>query len=411
MIKTALPASVDLPNLPRPGNDRPRSIAVLGDVMDPHCFGGAPRLFFEEAHRQGFAQHGWSVDVRKLRRGRLIWNAAQCLRGRRPGGFQFSSAGKAAALAQIPADLWATEIISFHQHFPSPDPIIRAGGELNFYLDATYTQLFPSYGLDRSLDPRMLRDAIDQERSAFSAARRVIVSQSWAHRSLLSDYGLDHRKCAVILPAANYPVFPGLGPLMPEGRAGRDRPFVLGFIGKDWKRKGLMFLNQVAAELRTRGWKVAVRAIGFPGDELPAGSGIESLGFIDKRTQLGPFLHSCDVGCLFSSAEAAGIAMLEFLGVGLPVAGFTVNGLADLLPSEAGFRFAAGTSSGEVADIFHGYLQDESQQARFRAAAQRLAPSLRWERCLREFREFWETGTLSRPFRLYPNSSVESSQP
>ncbi len=239
----------------------------------------------------------------------------------------------------------------------------------------------------------------------------MIVSQSWAYRSFLTDYGLDRRKCAVILPAANYPVFPGLGPLRPEGRAGRSRPFVLGFIGKDWKRKGLMFLSQVAAGLRAKGWKVTVKAIGFPGDELPAGSGVESLGFIDKRTQLGPFLHSCDVGCLFSSAEAAGIAVLEFLGVGIPVAGFTVNGLADLLPSAAGFRFAAGTPPEEVIEAFHDYLLNESQQERFRAAAQQLAPFLRWERCLQEFRELWETGTLCNPFRLSTNSGVESLRP
>jgi len=403
--------SLDHPKAKPPGHNRPRSIAALGDVMNPNCFGGAPRQFFDEAHRQGFAQHGWSVNIRKLRRSRMIWNAAQLLRGRRPGGFQFSSAGQAAALAQIPHHLWETEVISFHQHFPPPDPIIRAGGELNFYFDATYAQLFPSYGLDRSIDHRTLREAIDHERKAFSAARRVIVNQFWAYRSLLSDYGLDHRKCAVILPAANYPVFPGLCPLMPEGRAGRDRPFVLGFIGKDWKRKGLMFLNQVAVGLRARGWKVTVRAMGFPGDELPSGSGIECLGFIDKRIHFGPFLHSCDVGCLFSSAEAAGTAVLEFLGVGVPVAGFTVNGLADLLPAEAGFRFAAGIQPAEVADVFHGYLQDEDRQERFRSAAERLAPSLLWERCLREFREFWETGTLSNPFRLYTSPDAKSQRP
>lgn len=411
MTKASLPVKQELRSPALSRDSRARSIALLGDVMDPHCFGGAARQFYDEALRQGFAHHGWRVDIRKLRRARVIWNAAQFLRGRKLGGFQYSSSCHAAALAQIPGHLLETEVISFYQNFPPPGPITRAGGELNLYIDATYAQLFPSYGLDRSIDHRTLREAIDCERNAFSAARRVIASQSWAYRSLLSDYGLDRRKCTVILPAANYPVDPGLCPLVPEGRAGRDRPFVLGFIGKDWKRKGLMFLNQVAMGLRARGWKVTVRAIGFPGNELPAGSEIESLGFIDKRTQFGPFLHSCDVGCLFSNAEAAGIAVLEFLGVGVPVAGFTVNGLADLLPSEAGFRFAAGTPSGDVADAFHDYLQDETRQERFRSAAQRLAPSLRWERCIREFRELWETGNLSNPFRLYTNSNAESQRP
>jgi glycosyltransferase involved in cell wall biosynthesis len=228
----------------------------------------------------------------------------------------------------------------------------------------------------------------------------VIVNQSWAHRSLRSDYSLEPGKCTVILPGANYPVYPGLCPWASEGRAGRDRPFVMGFIGKDWRRKGLPFLDRVAALLRSRGWKVKVRAIGFPPREGPTGLDIECLGFIDKRLHFGPFLHSCDVGCLFSSAEAAGSAVLEFLGVGIPVAGFTVNGLADLLPAEAGFRFPPEIKPDEAADTFEEYLRDEKAQMQFRSAARDLAPLLLWERCVREFRELWETGTLAAPFRL-----------
>ncbi len=385
---------------PGSGGARRLSIAALGDVMDPNCFGGSPLQFLQESVRQGFAGRGWSIDVRRLRRRRIAWNAVQVLRGRRPGGFQFSAAGRAAALSQVPGDLLGSEVISFHQHFPPFEPVVKAGGEVNFYIDATYAQLFPSYGLDRTLDRRLLAEAIDYERRAFAAARRVVASQPWAYRSLIADYRLDASKCAVILPGANYPVFPGLRPPPAKGRAGRDRPFVMGFIGKDWRRKGLLFLCRVAEALRARGWSVAVRAIGFPVSDAPSGVQIEALGFIDKCTQFGPFLHSCDIGCLFSSAEAAGLAALEFMGVGVPVAGFTVNGLADLLPAGAGFRFPPEATAEEVAEAFSSYLQDEDRQARFCAAAGRLAPSLLWERCVREFRELWSTGSIAAPFRL-----------
>jgi hypothetical protein len=115
---------------------RGRSIAALGDVNDRNCFGGAPWQFLQESRRQGFAQEGWSVDVRRLRGRRVAWNAAQLLRGRKPGGFQFSKSGRAAALAQIPKALLRTEVISFHQHFPPYGPILRGGGEVNYYVDA-----------------------------------------------------------------------------------------------------------------------------------------------------------------------------------------------------------------------------------------------------------------------------------
>jgi glycosyltransferase involved in cell wall biosynthesis len=372
----------------------------MGDVMDPNCFGGAPYQFCQEAIRQGFAHHGWRVDVRRLRRSRIIWNLGQVIRGRRHGGFQFSKAGRRAALSQIPAPWVGTEVISFHQHFPGPAEVIRAGGQVNYYVDSTYTQLFPSYGLDKSIDRETLREAIEYEREAFSLARRVIVNQSWALRSLLSDYGMDPSKCTVVLPAANYPVFPGYKPEVDNGRAGVDRPFVMGFIGKDWRRKGLVFLDQVARRLRAAGWKIRVRAIGFPAADAPPGAEVECLGFIDKRVQFAPFLHSCDVGCLFSSAEAAGTAVLEFMGVGIPVAGFTVNGLSDLLPYRGGFRFDGDTSPDEAAQAFDAYLKDESLQSNARAAARELAPELQWERCVREFAELWSTGAIKAPFRI-----------
>ena len=390
----------------RTPGERQKSIAAMGDVMDPNCFGGAPWQFLQESRKQGFASYGWSVDIRRLRRPRFMWNVAQIVRGRRSGGFQFSKSGRMAAMDQIPGDLLRTEVISFHQHFPPPDVVRRAGGEVNYYIDATYTQIFPAYGLNQTLDERTIEDAIQYERDAFGAAKRVILNQSWALRSVVSDYSLDPSKCAVILPGANYPVYPGLCPWPGEGRPGRERPFVMGFIGKDWRRKGLLFLNQVAVRLRGMGWKVKVRAIGYPASEAPPGADIESLGFIDKRLHFGPFLHSCDVGCLFSSAEAAGSAVLEFLGVGIPVAGFTVNGLADLLPAEAGFRFTLGTKPEEAADVFDSYLADEGKQARFRESARALAPSLLWERSVREFKELWDTGTIMAPFRLNKESGA-----
>jgi glycosyltransferase involved in cell wall biosynthesis len=219
-------------------------------------------------------------------------------------------------------------------------------------------------------------------------------------RSLVDDYGISADKCSVILPAPNYAVYPGVRP-EPEGVAGRDRPFVIGFIGKDWRRKGLKVAVEVARILTRIGWKVRIQAIGFVAGDCPYGDEVDCLGFIDKRTQFGPFLHGCDVGCLFSSAEAAGIAAMEFIGVGVPVAGFTVNGLNDLLPEEAGFRFPHSSSPDLIASVFDGYLRDVAKQHALRANAIDFASQLTWRRCVDEFEELWRTGAVSSPFKLW----------
>jgi len=380
-------------------NGHSRSVAALGDVLDPNCFGGAPYQFFRAAKAEGFASEAWRVDLPRLRRDRLLWNAGRVLTGHRPGGFQFTAAGRRAALARSDPELLASEVISFHQHVPPAEAVVAAGGILNFYIDATYEQLFSVYGIDRALTPSVRRAALEYEREAFRTARRIVTCQTWALRSLVNDYGIPAEKCAAILPAPNYPVYPGVRP-RPEGVAGRDRPFVIGFIGKDWRRKGLKIVVEAAAILRRTGAKVTVRAMGFVAEDCPYHGEVECLGFINKEKQFGPFLHSCDLGCLFSSAEALGTAVLEFLGVGVPVAGFTVNGLADALPASASFRFPVDATPEQIAEAFRSYLGDESRQESFRENAIRLAEALTWKRCVGEFQQLWAEDRLDNPFRL-----------
>jgi glycosyltransferase involved in cell wall biosynthesis len=379
---------------------RRRSIAALGDVLDPECFGGSPSQFYNAAKERGFAHDAWRVDLRRLRADRWRWNAGRLLSGRRPGGFQFSSAGRRAALERSDPSLLSTDVISFHQHVPPFGDVENAGGTLNFYIDATYRQLLADYGFERSLPKAVIREALEYERDAFRSARWIVASQTWTLRSLTEDYGVPPEKCAAILPAPNYAGYPGVRPDA-EGIAGKDRPFVIGFIGKDWRRKGLKIAVEVAGILRRIGWKVRIQAIGFPPNDCPFRDQVECLGFIDKRTQFGPFLHGCDIGCLFSSAEAAGIAALEFLGVGVPVAGFTVNGLSDLLPTEAGFRFPATTTPDDIASVFNEYLRDGARHEVLRSNAIDFAALLTWRRCVDEFEELWRTGSVANPFRLW----------
>jgi glycosyltransferase involved in cell wall biosynthesis len=379
---------------------RLRSIAALGDVMDPNCFGGAPNQFYNAAVERGFVQEAWRLNLTRLRRDRIKWNAGRVLRGRRPGGFQFSSAGRQAALACADRSLLSTDVISYHQHVPPFDEVEKAGGRLNFYIDATYKQLFPAYGIDRTLSKSTMRNAVEYEKEAFESAKWIVTNQSWTLRSLIEDYGLPAKKCAVILPAPNYAVHPGVRP-EPVGVAGRERPFVIGFIGKDWRRKGLQVAVDVARILRRIGWDVRIRAIGFLPKDCPYANEVECLGFINKRTQFKEFLHSCDIGCLFSKAEAMGSSILEFLGAGVPVAGFTVNGLNYVLPADAGFRFAPSTTPDQIASAFDQFLRDEAKGRAFRANAIGFSRNLTWQRCIGEFEELWATGEVNSPFRLW----------
>lgn len=387
-----------------------RSIAAVGDVTDVNCWSGIPFHFWRAARAAGFADVPWQLDLEDLRWPRRFWNLARVLRGKAPGGFQYSPAFLRRAAAQIPVEFFRTEILSFHQHFPLAEQVVAAGGELNHYLDATFAALTSNRGLDLHLPPDVVSEARAMERQNYAASRRVLTMARWTAQSVIQDCGVAAEKVCTILPGANLdlpPDDPGAAP--PPGRAGKERAFVLGFVGQDWRRKGLPFLIEVRNELARRGWKTLVQAAGAAPEELARHDGVRFVGRIEKRGGSGAFvkfLRECDLGCLFSTNEALGISTLEFLRAGVPVAGFAHQGLADTLPPDAGFCFPLHASASAVADELEKYLRDENRQDQFRRRAAQWSPLMTWERCVREMMELWQTGRVASPVRPWLGFAV-----
>jgi glycosyltransferase involved in cell wall biosynthesis len=374
-------------------------IACVGDTSSLGSWSGIPFHFWKAACASGCAVEPWRVNLGKITWQRWLWNGAQMLQGQR-GGFQYSPWFLDALESQIPDDQWAGSILSFNQHFPRGVSVTRKGGELNHYLDAPFVALATGRGLDLRLPKRVVMGALELERQNYASSRRVITMARWAADVLVQECGVEEGKVAVILPGANLALpkdwhFPS-----PNGRAGRERDFTLGFVGKDWLRKGLPLLVAVRDELSRRGWRVRVRAAGDAPPELLRRDGVEFVGYLDKHKNAPAFLDflsDCDLGCLFSEREAFGISTLEFLRAGVPVVGFAHEGPADSLPPDAGFRFSLGCTPGDVADCLENYLKDEAAQDRFRSNARKWSELVTWERCIREFQEYWTTGTVAKP--------------
>jgi glycosyltransferase involved in cell wall biosynthesis len=383
-----------------------RSVAVVGDVADPCAWSGIPYHFWRAGRRAGFISDPVRLDVAAMTWPRRRWAAGRLVNGRRPSGFQYSQAFLNRAEAQIPRELLAGEIISFSQHFPRAEAVRRAGGRISYYIDATFASLSSGRGLNLRLPPDVVERTRRLERDNYEAADRVVTMARWTADSVIHDCGINADRVCTILPGANLELPDGWRPPWREvGQPGRDRPFVLGFVGKDWRRKGLPFLCDARDELANRGWSVVVRAAGAAPAEFASRPGVEVIGYLDKRAgceAFVDFLASCDVGCLFSEREALGISTLEFLRVGVPVAGYAIEGPADTLPPDAGFRFAAGTPSQAIAERLEAYLKNESEQAAFEAAARACSAALTWDRCVGEFERVW-AGENSELFRLVPS--------
>lgn len=378
------------------------ALAAVGDVSDSGCWSGTPWHFWQAAQRAGWAIAPWRLDLKPFRVARRDWNLGQVLRLRLPGGYQYSEAFLNRAEAAIAPDLWAGRVLSFHQHFPRAGSVLRRGGRPVHYLDATFASFCDAGGLAAHLPRAIQGEACRIERENLQASEHIVTMARWAADSVAERCGVPPARVATILPGANLDVPAGYDFPVEAGWPGKDRPLVLGFIGKDWRRKGLPFLLAVRDELDRRGIRAEVRCAGHAPADLARRPGVTFAGFIDKHRQPEKFLRflaGCDVGCLFSTHEPLGISTLEFLRAGVPVAGFSVEGLRDTLPPDAGWGFEPAETAAEVADVLQQAHADAAGIARRRAAARAWSAEVTWERCLAEWTELLRTGTIRQPVR------------
>jgi glycosyltransferase involved in cell wall biosynthesis len=383
---------------------RPQTIAAIGDVGDIRTWSGIPFSFWQAAVR-----HGWDVAPARLDLGpfqarRRWWNAGHLLTSGCWGGYQYSPEFLGAAEQMMEPVFRNRTVLSFHHHFPRAETIRRWGGRMIYYLDATLAAELDGHALPLRLRHQQ-DEALATERANLHGAERIFTMARWLKDYLVQTQGIAAEKIEVVTPGANVTV-PADWQHVDRSS---ERPFVLGLVGADWKRKGLEMVQQVAARMQAAGVPTKVRIIGA---DLPASEQLETHGFIDKRNDSRGFcdlLASCDLGCLFSSHEAFGISLLEFLCLGVPVAGWRREGMADTIPPDAGFCFAPDTSQQQVADILVAYARDEARQTEFRYNARRWAPLLSWDRCVGEMETLLGGGTVVNP--VQPWRGLPAAEP
>jgi len=376
------------------------AIAVTGDAGGINWWRGIPHHFAQAARAQGEPAVPWRLEIKSFGAARRWWNLGQALRGRGLGGYQYSQTFLDRAEAAIPADQWRGRVITFNQHFPRGQSVTARGGQLIHYIDATFASFCAPGGLVANLPAQVRVTAQAIERENYAASERIVTMARWVAESVVHECGAAPAKVTTILPGANLDLPADYNFPRSAGQAGRDRPLVLGFVGKDWKRKGLPFLLEVRTNLERMGMPAVIRCAGHCPPELRRIQGLEYAGFIDKFTEPAwfvEFLAGCDVGCLFSEREPLGISTLEFLRAGVPVAGFMVEGVADTVPPDAGFRFDPMATAEEVASTLRVAFGDEDTIGKLREKARAWSPFVTWERCVKEWLQLLATGSVRCP--------------
>lgn len=361
-----------------------RHLLCCGDATDLATWSNIPYFLLQAGLSQGFLQSGLALEPQRLRRRGRLWNLHQWLSSGKAGGFQYSSVFTRALLAQ--AHLPADNSLALLSHFPLlPAWPWPSAWRVDFYIDATTRQVFNDYGSGQRLAPGYRNQVLERERQAYQQAGVIVCMCQWAADSVIGDYGIDPAKVHVVTGGANLDEgqLAQLLPASPPPPPTPGQPLRLGFLGKEWQRKGGPFLLQLADALQQRGIPTVIRAIGPDPAALPDHPALQPLGFINKQTDTARFVaevQSWHFGTLFSEAEASPRSNLECLRLGVPVLSHAVGGITSTLPDVGcGQLFAPHPSAPAVADWIAQRLSPYQGYLPWRAALMSRWREFTWE--------------------------------
>lgn len=383
----------------------PRSLVCLGDSGDIATWSNTPYFLFRAASEAGFLTHTMNLVDPAYRARRLAWLLRAPLRLERPGGYQWSRSAVQRMWEQVPAPLRRGEMLSHCQIFPPPPSARAAGVRFSFYCDATLRQLFDAGGAG-GIGRRTRREALRQEVECYRSARFFIGMARATVESAVRDCGADPSRAFAVRPGANLDEPAVRAFLADRGPSWRQRgepdamftaahPARLGFIGRDWKRKGLPRLVGAAEVLHRRGRPVRVTVVGHCPEHLRRHPLVEALGFVSKATDMPRFLKAVDsfaLGCLPSHFEPLGISTLEALRLGVPVLGADTGGIPDCVPAGAGFLVPAAATAEDIADAVEHHLFDPDRYAGLVRGAAAESENVTWARTVEQLMRIWTGG-------------------
>ena len=150
---------------------------------------------------------------------------------------------------------------------------------------------------------------------------------------------------------------------------------VIGFMGKEWQRKGLPQVISVWRELKKERPKLAIRMAGVSSDEIIHLFGnndrdYEVLGFIEDKKS---FYQSIDLLLHPAKKEAFGMVVSEAMTMGVPVLCSTECGASELVDEDFGIQLPFSGSIKEWCAAASDILKDSYPKKTFTRAWHQVA--------------------------------------
>jgi glycosyltransferase involved in cell wall biosynthesis len=267
------------------------------------------------------------------------------------------------------------------------------GIEPYFYIDGTLDEYFSNYrAFDTSeTDETAMRHALTVEGEGYANCRKVVVMSKRSAASIVGRYDVPPNKIHIVPPGANIPesVLKTLERRPERSYQPGKKTLVVGFTGLFPERKGLPTIAAAVQLLRRSGYNVCLHVIGKCPPEIAQQDGIAHFGLIDKRVDMDRFIDivgNVDVGCMLSRAELTGIALLEFLRMGVPIIATDVGGIPDILELGAGQLVSPDISVDDLAQLFARLIDEPHQMAELKQSAWHRRHNASWRRAVQELK-------------------------
>jgi glycosyltransferase involved in cell wall biosynthesis len=224
--------------------------------------------------------------------------------------------------------------------------------------------------------PNPLHRALAVARNAGRGAylRRVlkrVVCPSEAVRETMRIWGFPESQLEVVPNG-----IPDPGVLHAVRHTGEEM-MTIGFVGRLVPAKGVNLLVDATARLRAKGYKVQLIVAGDGESRTDLqrqaaavlGDGYEFCGWIDSGKMEEVYRRIDVLAFPSTGVETFGIALLEAMGRGIPVAGANIGGIAGVLQDGAGALFDSG-SVASLTNVLERFISIEYREQMSNAARQ-----------------------------------------
>jgi glycosyltransferase involved in cell wall biosynthesis len=266
------------------------------------------------------------------------------------------------------------------------------------YTDGTLIEYFGSYrAFDTArIDEATVRQALALERDGYANCRKVVAMSKRMAINLVQHYNVSRLKIGVVPPGANIPerLLETMDSQAERSCQPDKKAFVVGFIGVFPERKGLPTIADAIRLLRSAGYDARLHVIGKCPPRIVQQDGVIHFGLIDKSIHMDRFIEivrNVDIGCMLSRAELTGIALLEFLRMGVPIIATDVGGIPDILELGAGRLVSPEISAEELAQHLALLIDEPDRMAELKQAAWRRRHNASWRRVVGELKEILRT--------------------